>query len=122
MKMRQINVAIASLTHAHVRKYYQTLHDNAKLNWVAVSCSDRKIADHFMTLGFDVPVYESTEEMLEKHPEIEGVVIASENSRHFGDMELCCRYHKNMLSMKIPTFDLEEYDRMIQIVKDADVI
>lgn len=122
MKMRQINVAIASLTHAHVRKYYQTLHDNAKLNWVAVSCSNRKIADHFMTLGFDVPVYESTEEMLEKHPEIEGVVIASENSRHFGDMELCCRYHKNMLSMKIPTFDLEEYDRMIQIVKDADVI
>ena len=120
--MRQVNMAISSLTHAHVRKYYQTLHDNAKLNWVAVSCADPEIAEHFKTLGFDVPVYSSTEQMLQEHPEIEGVVVASENNRHFEDMQLCCKYHKNILSMKVPTFDLEEYDRMIQMVKEADVI
>lgn len=40
--MRQVNLAIASLTHAHVRKYYQTLNDNNKINWVAVSCADEK--------------------------------------------------------------------------------
>ena len=45
--MKQINVAIASLTHAHVRKYYQTLHDNAKLNWVAVSCATEAVAEDF---------------------------------------------------------------------------
>ena len=120
--MRQVNMAISSLTHAHVRKYYQTLHDNEKLNWVAVSCEDPSIARHFESLGYGVPVYPSTEEMLRAHPEIEGVVVASENYRHFEDMALCCRYHKNMLSMKIPTFDLEQYDRMIQMVKEADVI
>ena len=120
--MRQVNMAISSLTHAHVRKYYQTLHDNAKINWVAVSCADQEIADHFKSLGFNVPVFSSTEQMLQEHPEIEGVVIASENSHHLEDMELCCKYHKNMLSMKIPTFNMEEYDRMIQMVDDADVI
>lgn len=120
--MRQVNMAICSLTHAHVRKYYQTLHDNAKLNWVAVSCADRAIADHFKTLGYGMPVYESTEEMLRAHPEIEGVVVASENSRHFEDMALCCKYGKDMLSMKVPTFDLAEYDRMIELVEKAGVL
>ena len=120
--MRQINVAIASLTHAHVRKYYQTLNDNAKINWVAVSCEDKKIAENFEKLGYEVPVYESTEQMLIAHPEIDGVVVASENSNHFRDMKLCCEYGKHMLSMKIPTFDLEEYDKMIAMVKNAGVI
>ena len=111
--MKQINVAIASLTHAHVRKYYQTLHDNAKLNWVAVSCATQAVEEDFKLYGYDVPIYRSTEQMLIEHPEIDGVIIASENFRHYGDMELCCKYGKHMLSMKIPTFDLEEYDRMI---------
>ena len=66
------NVAIAALTHAHVRKYSQTLYDNAKLNWVAVSCSDQEIVNHFNILGFNVPVYDSTEDMLIKYPEMEG--------------------------------------------------
>ena len=92
--MKQINVAIASLTHAHVRKYYQTLHDNAKLNWVAVSCATQAVEEDFKLYGYDVPIYRSTEQMLIEHPEIDGVIIASENFRHYGDMELCCKYGK----------------------------
>ena len=120
--MRQVHLAIASLTHAHVRKYYQTLHDNQKIDWVAVSAATEEAARNFREYGYDVPVYASTEEMLKAHPEIEGVIIASENFRHYGDMELCCRYGKHMLSMKVPTFDLEEYDRMIDMVEKAGVI
>ena len=106
--MRQVNLAIASLTHAHVRKYYQTLHDNNKINWVAVSCATDEVEKNFRDYGYDVPIYRSTEQMLIEHPEIDGVIIASENFRHYGDMELCCKYGKDMLSMKVPTFDLEE--------------
>lgn len=120
--MKQVNLAISSLTHAHVRKYYQTLNDNAKLNWVAVSCADKSIADHFKTLGYGIPVYETLEEMLQAHPEIDGVVVASENNRHLEDMRLCCQYKKHILSMKIPTFDLAEYDEMIRMVKESGVI
>ena len=116
--MRQVNLAISSLTHAHVRKYYATLNDNAKINWVAVSAADETAANNFRTYGYDIPVYMSTEEMLIQHPEIDGVIIASENFRHYADMELCCKYHKHILSMKIPTFDLEEYDRMTEMVEN----
>ena len=120
--MRQVNMAISSLTHAHVRKYYATLNDNAKLNWVAVSCANEAVAEDFKLYGYDIPIYMSTEQMLQEHPEIDGVVIASENHQHFADMELCAKYGKHMLSMKIPTFDLEEYDRMIQLVEEKDLI
>lgn len=120
--MRQVNLAIASMTHAHVRKYYQTLNDNQKINWVAVSCATEEVRENFLDYGYDVPVYMSTEQMLQDHPEIDGVIIASENFRHYGDMELCCKYGKHMLSMKVPTFDLEEYDRMIKMVEDAGVL
>ena len=120
--MRQVNLAIASLTHAHVRKYYQTLHDNNKINWVAVSCATEEVEKNFLEYGYNVPIYRSTEEMLIEHPEIDGVIIASENFRHYGDMELCCKYGKHMLSMKVPTFDLEEYDRMINMVEKSGVL
>lgn len=120
--MRPIHVAISSLTHAHVRKYYNTLKENAKLDWVAVSCADPAIASHFASLGYNVPIYPTLEEMLIAHPEIEGVILACENDRHFEEMEICCRYHKNMLSMKVPSFDMQEYDRMIKMVNDAGVI
>lgn len=120
--MKPINVAISSLTHAHVRKYYNTLKENAKLNWVAVSCGDKAIADHFDSLGYQIPIYPSLEEMLTAHPEIQGVVLASENDRHLEEMEICCRHGKNMLSMKVPTFNMEEYDRMIRMTQEADVI
>ena len=107
--MRQVNLAISSLTHAHVRKYYATLDSNAKLNWVAVSCATEAVAEDFKLSGYDIPIYMSTEQMLQEHPEIDGVVIASQNHQHFADMELCAKYGKHMLSMKIPTFDLEEH-------------
>lgn len=120
--MRAINVAISSLTHAHVRKYYNTLKENAKLNWIAVSCADTATAEHFKTLGFNIPVYPTLEEMLIAHPEIECVIVACENDRHYEEMEICCKYKKDMLSMKIPSFDLAEYDRMVRMVHDAGVI
>ena len=59
--MRQVNMAISSLTHAHVRKYYATLNDNAKLNWVAVSCANEAVAEDFKLYGYDIPIYMSTD-------------------------------------------------------------
>ena len=120
--MRQINVAISSLAHAHVRKYYKTLMENPKLNWVAVSCEDKKTAEHFKSLGYPVALYPTLKEMLESHPEIDAVILASENSKHFSEFQTCCEYKKNILSMKIPTFDRKEYDEMIRLAKERDII
>src|SRR5690554_1799561 len=118
--MRQINVAISSLTHAHVRKYYNTLMENPKLNWIAVSCEDEKTVNHFKTLGYPVAIYPTLEQMLESHPEIDAVILASENNKHFSEFETCCEYKKHVLSMKIPTFDMEEYDEMLRLAREND--
>lgn len=120
--MQRINVAVSSLTHAHVRKYYSTLSQNPKLNWVAVSCSDGATAEHFRSLGYDVPLYPTLEDMLEAHSEIDAVIVASENNRHLDEMRVCCDEKKHILSMKVPTFDLQEYDEMIQLVEEAGVV
>ena len=38
--MKPVKIAMASLTHGHTRKYYQTLLDNEKLDWVASCAAD----------------------------------------------------------------------------------
>ena len=36
--MKPVKIAMMGMTHGHTRKYYQTLLDNKKLDWVA-SCA-----------------------------------------------------------------------------------
>lgn len=66
--MRQVNSCLASLTHAHVRKYYQTRMIIKMINWIAVSCATEEVAENFKAYGYDIPIYMSTEEMLKAHP------------------------------------------------------
>ena len=56
-----------------------------------------------------IPCYDSETEMLDAHPEIEAVVLASENSEHLRQVRLCAERKINILSMKIPSFDMDEY-------------
>ena len=41
--MKPVKIAMMSLTHGHTRKYYQTLRDNPKLDWVAVSTANEEV-------------------------------------------------------------------------------
>ena len=120
--MRPVKLAISSLTHAHVRKYYATLSENRKLDWVAVSCNDPDTIDFFKSFGYDIPIYPTLEEMLIAHPEIDGVVMASSNEKHLEEMRICCKYKKDVLMMKVPSFDPDEYNEMIRLAKEADII
>jgi hypothetical protein len=43
--MKPVKIAIMSLTHGHTRKYYQTLKDNPKLDWVAVCAENEEVRD-----------------------------------------------------------------------------
>ena len=38
--MKPVKIAMLGLTHGHTRKYYQTLLDNQKLDWVASCAQD----------------------------------------------------------------------------------
>lgn len=117
-----IKVALFSLTHGHTRKYYQVLQENPKLDFVAASAADAKIRALFERSVPGVPVYDSDEEMLAAHPEIQAAVLASANCEHLRQMRLCAERGIHILSMKIPTFDLSEYDQMIELVDKAGIV
>lgn len=120
--MKPVRIAMMSMTHGHTRKYYQTLKDNPKLDWVAVSTANAEVKELFLRSVEGIPCYDSDEEMLDAHPEIEAVVLASENSEHLRQVELCASRGIHILSMKIPTFDMAEYDRMIEVTERAGVV
>jgi len=110
------------MTHGHTRKYYQTLLENRKLDWVASCAEDQAAKDVYELYKTGVPCYLNSVEMLEKHPDIEAVVIASANNRHFEQMKFCAGRGIHILSMKIPTFDMDEYDSMIELCDKAGIV
>ena len=120
--MKPLKIAMMSMTHGHTRKYYQTLKDNPKLDWVAVSTANEEVKKIFLDSVEGIPCYDSELEMLNAHPEIEAVVLASENSEHLRQVKLCAERGIHVLSMKIPTFDMEEYEEMIKVTEEAGVV
>ncbi|MBE6725597.1 MAG: Gfo/Idh/MocA family oxidoreductase [Ruminococcaceae bacterium] len=120
--MEKLKIAMMSMTHGHTRKYYQVLKENPKLEWIAVSTANEDVKRIFLNSVEGIPCYDSDEEMLDAHPEIEAAVLASENSEHLRQMKLCAERGIHILSMKIPTFDMEEYDEMIRLCEEHHVV
>lgn len=120
--MKPLKIAMLGMTHGHTRKYYQVLKENPKLEWIAVSTDDEDAKQRFLNSVEGIPCYNSEEEMIAKHPEIEAVVIASANSEHFLQMKMCAEKGIHILSMKIPSFDMEEYDKMSELIKKHNIV
>ena len=119
--MKRIKMAMMSMTHGHTRKYYDVLKNNPKLEWLAVSTANERVKEIFLNSVSGIPCYDSDEAMLDAHPDIEAVVIASENSEHLRQVRLCAERGVNVLSMKIPTFDMDEYAQMQRLVKESGI-
>ena len=110
------------MTHGHTRKYYDVLKNNPKLEWIAVSTANEEVKKNFLDKVQGIPCYGSDEEMLDAHPEIQAVVIASENSEHLRQIRLCAERKIDVLSMKIPSFDMEEYAEMEKLVAESGIV
>ncbi|MBR2911694.1 MAG: Gfo/Idh/MocA family oxidoreductase, partial [Lentisphaeria bacterium] len=117
--MKPVKIAMMGMTHGHTRKYYQTLLENKKLDWVASCAADERAKEVYELYRTGVPCYLDPAQMIAEHPDIEAIVIASANEKHFEEMKFCAERGIHILSMKIPTFDMEEYDRMIELVDKA---
>lgn len=120
--MEKLKIAMMSMTHGHTRKYYQVLKENPKLEWIAISTANEDVKRIFLNSVEGIPCYDSDETMLDAHPEIEAAVLASENSEHLRQMKLCAERGIHILSMKIPTFDMDEYDEMIRLCEEHRVV
>ena len=119
--MKRLKIAMMSMTHGHTRKYYDVLKNNPKLEWIAVSTANEEVKEIFLNSVQGIPCYDNDEAMLDAHPEIEAVVLASENSEHLRQVRLCAERKINVLSMKVPTFDMDEYAEMERLVKESGI-
>ncbi len=117
--MKPVNIAILSCNHGHAKGYYG-LTDNSLYNLVGVSAAPD--AERLDLLDPTVPIYKSDEELYAAHPELEAVIIASDNESHLRQTKEAARRGLHIFSMKVPTFDPEEYREMVKAVEDAGVI
>jgi len=120
--MKPIKIAILSLTHGHSRKYFQTLKENPNLEWVAAYAETERIKNVFLSGNYGIPCYTNEQEMFDRHPEIEAVVMASANKEHLQQFRTCTQRHIHILCMKIPSFDMEEYEEMIEMVEHSGIV
>lgn len=120
--MKPVKIAMLSLTHGHTRKYYQTLSENPKLEWIAVYAESETVKKNFLDWGYGIPCYLDQNEMFDKHPDIEAVVMASANNKHLQQFKECAKRGIHVLSMKIPTFDMDEYKEIEDMVEKAGIV
>ena len=121
--MKKINIAILSLNHGHAKGYYTFLQNCPFFNLVAVSVSEAAKGRIVMPMILkDVPKYDTDEALLEAHPEVEAVILASPNQRHLEQFQLCAQQGKHIMSMKIPTFQMDEYAQMIALVEKYNIV
>ena len=73
--MKPVKIAMMGMTHGHTRKYYQTLLENQKLDWVASCAADERAKEVYELYKTGVPCYLDPEKMFAEHPDIEAVVL-----------------------------------------------
>ncbi|MBR2930156.1 MAG: Gfo/Idh/MocA family oxidoreductase [Clostridia bacterium] len=120
-EIKPIKIAILSCSHGHAKGYY-SLKDDPFYELVGVSVEPgyRPLAK--LELLGDVPTYDSDEELYLAHPEIEAVVIASANRKHIYQVREAVRRGLHIYSMKVPTYDLDEYREMIDLTEAAGLV
>ena len=119
--IKPIKIAILSCNHGHAKGYY-ALKDDPFFELVAVSIKpdyrDRVFAER---LG-NVPIYDNNEDLYRNHPDLEAVIIGSDNRSHITEFREAIARDLHIFSMKVPTFDLSEYDEMISLSESRGVV
>lgn len=121
--MKPIKLAMMTCNNGHARGYYAAFSANPNFEPVAYSVR-RDYEDRLFLekLPPDVPRYYDDRQMLDEHPEIEAVVLSSQNDLHYEQVKLCAERGIHILSMKVPSYNLTEYQDMIRVCQEHDVI
>ena len=119
--LKPIKVAILSCNHGHAPGYY-SLRNDPMFELVAVSVVPGAFSDVRIENLKGIPMYQTDEELYANHPDLEAVIIASDNYSHMRQVREAVAHGLNIFSMKVPTFDMEEYAEMIRITEEAGVV
>jgi len=121
-----IKVAFMGFENGHCFYIYQFMRRNPELKVVAAAFAPRARIIYEKRFGRDafegVDLYYDDEQMLREHPEIQMCVCGGANFRHMEEFRLCAERGIHVLSMKAPTYDMQEYDEMLRLQKKHDII
>ncbi len=119
--MKPVKIAILSCIHGHAPGYFSLANDpHYELVAISVVPDSYRIC-HETGYGTmpDVPVYHSDEELYASHPDLEAVVVGSENKNHFAQTVEALKRGLHVFSMKVPTLNMDEYDKMMELAKET---
>lgn len=119
--MKPIKIAILSCNHGHGKAYYN-INQTGLFEIVAVSVEKEYRDKVFLERLPDIPKYDTDEELYANHKDLEAVIIASANKKHFEQVKVATEKGLHIFSMKVPTFDMKEYDDMIELTEKANVV
>ena len=119
--MKPVKIAILSCNHGHAKGYYG-LRKDPLFELVGVSVAPGYGDIVGLERIPDVPRYPSDEALYAAHPDLEAVIIASDNKSHMRQVREAAARGLHIFSMKIPTFDMEEYEEMIRLTEQAGVV
>lgn len=119
--IKPVKIAILSCNHGHAPGYYP-LKNDPMFELVAVSLVPEAYNDVRVKNLEGIPQYATDEELLDAHPELEAVILASDNASHFRQVCQAAKRGLHIFSMKVPTFSMDEYDEMIRLTEQAGVV
>ena len=124
--VKPLNIAVMGFENGHCYFLYGALKREPLINVVAVSFAPRNRIIYEKRLGLKafegVDIFYDDKEMLDAHPEIEAVVVGGANSDHIAEFRLCAERGLHVISMKAPTYDMDEYDEMIRLQKEHNLV
>ncbi len=119
--IKPVKIGILGCNHGHARHYYW-LSKSPYFKLLGVSIAHGYKHNVGLEDWPDIEQYDSDDELYAAHPDLEAVVIASDNLSHFNQVKWACERKLHIFSMKVPSFDMDEYDEMIRLTKEAGVV
>ncbi len=119
--IKPVKIAILSCNHGHAKGYYP-LKNDPMFELVAVSIAPGYEGGMGMSALEGIPQYTTDEELYANHPDLEAVILASDNYSHMRQVRDAAKRGLHIFMMKIPTFDMDEYDEMIRLTEEAGVV
>ena len=119
--IQPIKVGLLSCNHGHARWYY-SLNNHPYFEVVGASIANGYHNNVGLEAWPDITQYDSDDELYAAHPDMEAVVIGSDNYSHFRQVKWAVERGLHIFSMKVPTFDMDEYAEMIRMVNEANLV
>ena len=124
--IKPLKIAVMGFENGHCYFLYRALKSEPNIEIVACSFAPRARIIYEKRLGVDafdgVDMFYNDEEMLNAHPEIEACVCGGANSDHISEFRLCAERGIHVISMKVPSYDMDEYNEMIALQKKHGII